>query len=96
MPVAVDTSCLTLQYTYGILKSREADNSRAKSNQGSVMSARTSQPPPTTHLPQGHRPMTNEDLIAAFDQLTDPTWIASLPEPPNGQELYEELFEGFS
>jgi len=40
--------------------------------------------------------MTNEELIAAFDQLTDPAWVASLPEPPSGQELYQDLFEFFS
>ena len=30
--------------------------------------------------------MTNDELIAAFAQLNDPAWRATLPEPPSYRE----------
>lgn len=32
------------------------------------------------------QPMTRDELAAAFDQLNDPAWLASLPEPPSYRE----------
>lgn len=36
--------------------------------------------------------MTRDELIAAFAQLNDPAWLATLPEPPSYREKQHKRY----
>jgi len=41
--------------------------------------------------------MTRDELIAAFAQLHDPAWLATLPEPPSyRQKQHKRYIEGLA
>ena len=40
--------------------------------------------------------MTNDELAAAFAQLTDPKWLATLPEPPTYREKQHRRYRQYS
>lgn len=40
--------------------------------------------------------MTNDELAAAFAQLNDPAWLATLPEPPSYREKQYKRYHQYS